>query len=184
MAAGKHGGKHIKIYDKDAPKRVTKAEKAGLIFPVSRMDRYLRKMHGKKYRIGETTPIYLAAVVEYLIAEVVELAGNAARDNNKQRIKGRHIMLAVSNDEELRLLLKHVTISEGGVMRAFISQLQSREQAFSADPTFTQAFSLEHETRGNTREATMKPMIQAITVPEGHGPSNEAKSSPKEHVRN
>lgn len=27
MAAGKHGGKHIKIYDKDAPKRVTKAEK-------------------------------------------------------------------------------------------------------------------------------------------------------------
>jgi histone H2A len=39
-------------------------------------------------------------------AEVLELAGNAARDNRKGRITPRHILLAVANDEELHLVTK------------------------------------------------------------------------------
>jgi histone H2A len=59
--------------------------------------------------------VYLAAVLEYLSAEILELAGNAARDK-KSRTVPRHIQLAVRNDKELSKLLGKVTIASGGVL--------------------------------------------------------------------
>ena len=100
---------------KSGKKSVTKSAKAGLQFPVGRITRYLKQ---GKYatRIGAGAPVYLAAVLEYLAAEVLELAGNASRDNKKTRIIPRHIQLAVRNDEELSKLLSSVTIAAGGVL--------------------------------------------------------------------
>ena len=68
-------------------------------------------------------PVYLAAVLEYLAAEILELAGNAARDNKKSRIIPRHLQLAIRNDEELNKLLGGVTISQGGVLPFIQSEL-------------------------------------------------------------
>ncbi|CAH9114432.1 unnamed protein product [Cuscuta epithymum] len=96
-------------------KPVTRSVRAGLQFPVGRIGRYLKKGRYAQ-RVGTGAPVYLAAVLEYLAAEVLELAGNAARDNKKNRIIPRHILLAVRNDEELGRLLGGVTIAHGGVL--------------------------------------------------------------------
>ena len=100
---------------KDGKKSMTKSAKAGLQFPVGRISRFLKK---GKYatRVGAGAPVYLCAILEYLTAEILELAGNAARDNKKSRIIPRHIQLAVRNDEELNKLFGGVTIASGGVL--------------------------------------------------------------------
>jgi len=54
--------------------------------------------------------------MEYLAAEVMELSGNAAKDNKRKRITPRHIVLAVRGDEELNKVFGSVTISSGGVI--------------------------------------------------------------------
>ncbi|KAL3684136.1 hypothetical protein R1sor_002158 [Riccia sorocarpa] len=96
-------------------KAISKSQRAGLQFPVGRLARYLKNGRYAK-RVGSGAPVYLAAVLEYLAAEVLELAGNACRDNNKTRIIPRHIQLAIRNDEELGKLLASVTIAHGGVL--------------------------------------------------------------------
>lgn len=94
---------------------VSRSKRANLQFPVGRIGRFLRKGRYAA-RVGGGAPVYLAAVLEYLTAEILELAGNAARDNKRQRIIPRHIQLAVRNDEELDMLLGKVTIASGGVL--------------------------------------------------------------------
>lgn len=96
-------------------KAKSRSNRAGLQFPVGRVHRLLRKGNYAE-RVGAGAPVYLAAVLEYLAAEVLELAGNAARDNKKTRIIPRHLQLAIRNDEELNKLLGGVTIAQGGVL--------------------------------------------------------------------
>ncbi|GAA41240.2 histone H2A.x [Clonorchis sinensis] len=106
-------GKGGKTHAKGGKK--TRSARAGLQFPVGRVHRLLRAGNYGE-RVGAGAPVYLAAVLEYLAAEVLELAGNAARDNKKTRIIPRHLQLAIRNDEELNSLLGKVTIVQGGVL--------------------------------------------------------------------
>ena len=103
-------------------KTQSRSAKAGLQFPVGRVHRLLKRGNYAQ-RVGAGAPgaeefalffwsmsdvilsVYLAAVLEYLAAEILELAGNAARDNKKQRIVPRHLQLAIRNDEESVLSL-------------------------------------------------------------------------------
>lgn len=62
-------GKGAKIKSK----AVSRSSRAGLQFPVGRIHRLLRKGNYGD-RIGAGAPVYLAAVLEYLAAEVLELA--------------------------------------------------------------------------------------------------------------
>ena len=60
---------------------------------------------------------------------MLELAGNAARDNKKTRINPRHLQLAIRNDEELNKLLGGVTLAQGGVLPNIHASLLPKKAA-------------------------------------------------------
>ncbi|XP_030868229.1 uncharacterized protein [Gorilla gorilla gorilla] len=94
-------------------KAKTHSSRAGLQFSVGRVHRLLRKGNYAKW-VRAGAPVYLEAVLEYLTAKILELAGNAARDK-KTRLIPRRLQLAI-HDEKLNKLLGKVTIAQGGVL--------------------------------------------------------------------
>merc|ERR1719334_1017199 len=96
-SASLDGGSTVK--SKNRRCYINQSARAGLQFPVVKVTKALNT---GKYasRIGGTAAVAIAAIQEYLIAEVLELSGNAARDNRKQRITPKHIVAAIEKDEE------------------------------------------------------------------------------------
>ncbi|KAK0425112.1 hypothetical protein QR680_009038 [Steinernema hermaphroditum] len=95
--------------------RVTHANRAGLLFPVGRIRRHL-KSGNVAQRVGVGSAIFTAAVLEYMMAEVTELAGNLATAERKHRITPRQIMTAIRSDHELNNMFHGVTFRESGVI--------------------------------------------------------------------
>jgi len=103
-----------------------KSNRAGLQFSTKRVHVLMQKQQMAE-RVGTGAAVYMAAVLEYLTAEVLELAGNAAREKKKMRIGPHHIMLAVRNDEELNRMLYRVTIAQGGVKPHIARELMTKK---------------------------------------------------------
>lgn len=103
-------------------KHTSRSTRAGLQFPVGRISRELRNgRYAARYAC--TVPVYMAGVLEYLTAELLELAGNAAREQKKQRLTPRHLQLAIQEDPEFIALLGRVTLSQGGVLPQILKEL-------------------------------------------------------------
>lgn len=104
-----------KLSEKFIHSRRSRSSRVALQFPVSRVHRFLRKGKYTEHIVAGA-PVYLAAVLEYLVAKVLELSGNAARENKRKRINPRNIQLAVRCDEGLTRLLPNVVIPNSGVL--------------------------------------------------------------------
>eukprot|EP00796_Vickermania_ingenoplastis_P000467 gene467-247_t len=74
---------------------------------------------------------YLAGVLEYLTAELLELTVKAATQNNKKprRLNPRTLTLAVRHDDDIGSLLKDVTISRGGVVPSLNKALAKKQKS-------------------------------------------------------
>ena len=136
-------------------KSQTRSARAGLQFPVGRISRFLRKGQYAK-RVGGGAPVYLAAVLEYLSAEILELAGNAARDNKRSRIIPRHVQLAIRNDEELNKLLSGVTIAQGGVLPNIHAVLLPKKKAKSSKPKKAKKASKPKKAKKSKKKSSKK----------------------------
>ena len=100
-------------------KNVSGTTKAGLVFPVGRMTRYLRAKRISE-RCSGLAGCFIAAALEYLVEEILVQAGDNCheepqnKNQKKPRIKPRHIQQAIWQDDELHKLCHQIQISEGG----------------------------------------------------------------------
>lgn len=92
---------------------VSKSKKADIAFPVARIRGFMR-YDMRRTHFASAADVYMAAVLEYIIKEVIQYAGQAALDLNRLRIIPRSIMLAIKGDKELRKLMTG-TVAGAGV---------------------------------------------------------------------
>merc|ERR1712240_822557 len=78
--SGKMSGKGKAAGKAGRKSQVSRSSRAGLQFPVGRIHRHLKNQASSQGRVGATAAVYTAAILEYLTAEVLELAGNASKE--------------------------------------------------------------------------------------------------------
>eukprot|EP01013_Petalomonas_cantuscygni_P011412 TRINITY_DN2484_c0_g2_i2.p2 TRINITY_DN2484_c0_g2~~TRINITY_DN2484_c0_g2_i2.p2 ORF type:complete len:201 (+),score=65.56 TRINITY_DN2484_c0_g2_i2:41-604(+) len=106
-------------------KAQSRSSRAGLTFPVGRVARLLKDGRYVQ-RVGKAAPVFIASVLEYLVAELIELSGSTAAEAKKKRITPRYLNLAIRGDEEFAQLLQNATISGGGVKPNILKQLKTK----------------------------------------------------------
>ena len=103
---------------KSASKRskvVSGSVRAGTLFPVGRMNRLLKQGRFSA-RQSSSSGCFMAGVLEYLTAEILELAGNVCEQQKKKTISPKHLNLGVRSDDELSKLMAEVTVAQGGML--------------------------------------------------------------------
>ncbi|XP_021251717.1 late histone H2A.2.2-like [Numida meleagris] len=84
--------------------RSSRSSRAGLLFPVSRIDRQLRRGQFAE-RFGASASVYLAAVLQWVTHKTMDSAGKISKKSNEQCISPCHLRMSVKNSSVLKHLL-------------------------------------------------------------------------------
>lgn len=98
--------------------RGSRQDKAGIIFPPSVAEKFLRNFGYSKIMVTKTAPIFLASVLEYLTEDVLKKSNQICQDHNRVRITIRELELAVRKDDILDKIFIAFSLSflGGGVI--------------------------------------------------------------------
>ena len=118
-------------------KPVSNNTRAGTIFPVGRCNRYLKQGRYAE-RVGGSAGVFMASVLEYITAELCELAGNVCEEQGKKQIMPRHINFGIMHDEELAKLFATTQISQGG-QKVHIEEALMPQKGKGKQPDSSQA---------------------------------------------
>ncbi|NWQ83815.1 H2A protein, partial [Columbina picui] len=100
--------------------RCSRSSRAGLLFPVSRVDRRLRRGHFAE-RLGATAPVYLAAVLQCVTHNTMDEAAKISKKKKQQHISSLHLKMAIQKSSELKKLMR------GGVRRQRLASLSKKK---------------------------------------------------------
>ncbi|XP_011373884.1 histone H2A-Bbd type 2/3 [Pteropus vampyrus] len=89
----------------------SRTARAELSFSVSHIERLLREGHYSQ-RLSSSAPVYLAAIIQYLTAKVLELAGEEAQKTGRRCITPELVDMAVHNNALLSGFFGTTTISQ------------------------------------------------------------------------
>ena len=95
-------------------KAISASTRADLLFSIPKVAKLMRRDR-LAATVGRRPAVVMAAVMEYIASEVLELAGNVCQEAHKKQLRPRHIMLAVANDEELSKVISGAIFHESGV---------------------------------------------------------------------
>ena len=111
---GTNKGKVRRSGNGSKSKNVSANKKAGTIFPVGRLNTMIRRGRYSA-RVGASAGAFMAAVLEYVTAEVLELSGDLCHQAKNKIIQPRHLNLGLRQDDELSKLLAEATITSSSV---------------------------------------------------------------------
>jgi len=101
----------------DRKHAISRNERAGLVFPVGRVERIARSKHLRIHqRISSTCAVYITAVLEH-VANTVILASQASMELSEKRIlTPRHFLVGISDHPSLKCVVQNYNIINAGVV--------------------------------------------------------------------
>lgn len=99
-------------------KGVTRQDRAGIIFPPSVTEKYLRNFGYSNTMVSNNAPVALAAAMEYLAGEILENASICTKQKKRVRITIRDLEIGVRTDSEINTFFNENNLSflGGGVV--------------------------------------------------------------------
>ena len=123
----------------------SKSWKAGLVFPVARVNRRL-VANKTTNRIGATAAVYLTAVIEYCMAELIELAIKEMRaPGGRSRITAQDLLRGVRNDPGMNTLMHGMVVMVGDKAKDTAELILSKTDAEARMVAKMEAVMIEDE---------------------------------------